>query len=137
MEEEEHATAVNGNECDNTETVTASPIDTFACQHIVHSPTVPLGLLHKDHSDNEDDTDVHVRESPAQLPTPGSKFPETKFILHDPNTNTGTNEGQATNVTLSLSKLLEFLNTSFKCRSCNSAQAKKFTLERYGIASSI
>jgi hypothetical protein len=137
MEEVEHATAIDGNECNDTEKVTPSPIDTFACHRIVCSPTVPLGLLHKDHSDNEDDTDVHARELPAQLPTSDSKFPETKFILHDPHANTGTNEGQATNVTLPLSKLLEFLNTSFKCRSCNSAQAKKFTIERYRIASSI
>jgi hypothetical protein len=137
MEEEEHAAAVDGNECDDTETVKPAPIDTFARQRIVHSPTVPFGLLHKDHSDNADDTDVHVRELPAQLLASASKFPETKFILHDPNTNTSMNEEQATNVTLPLSKLLEFLNTSFKCGSCNSAQAKKITLERYGIASSI
>jgi hypothetical protein len=75
MEEEEDATAVDGNECDTIETVTPSPIDTSAPQRNVHSPTVPLGLLHKDHSDNEDDTDVHVSESPM----PASKFPETKF----------------------------------------------------------
>jgi hypothetical protein len=78
MEEEEHATAVDGNKCNDTETVTPSQIDTFACQYTVHSPTVPLGLLHKDHSDNEDDTDVRVREARAQLLTSGSKFPESK-----------------------------------------------------------
>jgi hypothetical protein len=81
MEEDGHATAVDGNECGDTETVTPSPIDTFACQHIVHSPSVPLGLLHKDHSDNEDDTDVQVRESPAQLLTSGSKLNSFFMIL--------------------------------------------------------
>jgi hypothetical protein len=95
---------------------------------------VPLELLHKDHSNNKDDTDIRVSELPAQLLTLASKFPETQFILCDP-TNTSMNEQQVTAITLSLSKLLEFLNTSFKCCSCNSAQAKKFTLERYGIAS--
>jgi hypothetical protein len=68
---------------------------------------VPLGLLYKDHSDNKDDTNVHVSEPAAQLPTFASKFPRTQFILRDPITNTSTNEIQATNVTLPLSELLE------------------------------
>jgi hypothetical protein len=130
MAEEEDATPVDGNECDNTETVTSSLIDTFACQSIVHIPTVRLGLQHKDYSNNKDDTDVHVSQLAAQLPRSASrKFTETQFILNDP-TNTSMNELQATKVTLPLSKSLEFMNTSFKCRSCNSAEAKTFTIRK-------
>jgi hypothetical protein len=124
--DEEHATSEEPKQCDAIVTP-ASPDATLGRPTDVLSPTLQLGLLHKDHSD--DDSDEHVSEPAASL-VPSSAFPETKFVLT-------RDELQVTNVTLPLSKLLEFLETSFKCRSCNSVEGKKFTQERYGIATSI
>jgi hypothetical protein len=80
---------------------------------------------------------IQLSSDLAQLPTSASKLPEMKLILFFNSTNMNSNQQQITKVTLPLSKLLDFMNSSFKCHSCNSFEGKKITLERYGIASTI
>jgi hypothetical protein len=117
---------------------------------VAATPSVALGCLHKDHSDDENDLDDEndsIESFTDLTPTPqpsldepvaatkpsSSLFPATSFLI-DPNVR--NEKIPITNVMLPLSKLIEFMNDSFKCRSC-SAVGKSFVVERYGIAASL
>jgi hypothetical protein len=132
MEEDEDETPDEVDNCVYLQTVT--PDETVGQQSGICSPTLQLGLLHKDYSDDNsessDDPPIQPPSAPARLPSSTSQFPETQFQLP-------SSELQMTNVTLPLSKLHDFVDSLFKCRSCSSAKGKKITVERYGIATII
>jgi transcription elongation factor Elf1 len=132
MDDDKDETPDEFYDCVDPETVT--PDGTVGQQPGICSPTPQLGLLHKDYSDDNsessDDPPIQPPSAPARLPSSIAQFPQTLFELP-------SSQLQMTNVTLPLSKLHEFMDSSFKCRSCNSAKGKQFSLERYGIATSL
>ena len=115
--------------------------------------TLPtLGVHHKDYSDDDTmlpATHLGINVAPTNatvLPQDSSSdestiqkkgsFPATSFII-DPSKEDSTKHVPIQNITIPLSKLIEFMHNSFKCRSCNSFTLKQFTVERYGIATSL
>jgi hypothetical protein len=101
---------------------------------------IGAAILHKDHSDDDSvlfgDHVIQLSSNLAQLPNLLQSFPKRSSFFFFKYMNMNSNELQITKITLPLSKFIEFMNSSFKCHSCNSVEGK-IMLERYGIASSI
>jgi hypothetical protein len=129
--------------------VTPSNGDGQRVGRVVDTPEVRLGALHVDHSDD----DASQSECPPNAPTtPAANteaedqepeetekkkaFPKTLFTL-DASNNYNTASVPIQNVILPLSKLISFFNESFGCRSCRSVAPKKYTIERWGVATSL
>jgi hypothetical protein len=84
------------------------------------------------HEEADDEPDI---DSAAAEATMKACFPATSFDF-DPS-SFDTSNTPITNVVIPLSKLLEFIHSSFACKVCKSPKHKKITVERYGIASSL
>jgi hypothetical protein len=128
--------------------VTPTADESFESATPVDTTVVALGVYHLDHSDDERGETV---DSPIDLSCLGSSspvespfatltkirtFPMTKFIV-DGNNNYSTDDIPITNVILSLSKLINYCQSSFQCQNCHSVSGKSYTVERYGVASSL
>jgi hypothetical protein len=113
--------------------VTPSPGVTIRSVRGRESPTgtINLGANHQDHSDAEDTSSIE-EAPPTKKPKP---FPTTLFTIV-PSTYK-EEDLPITNISLPLSKLIQFLDASFKCRKCSQSTKKKFSIERYGIAMSM
>jgi hypothetical protein len=122
-------------------TVTLILGETVTSERPIDTPVVALEDCHHDHLDDDksESADSLIALSspmlvPANATPPTMKRKRTclsqslllmeKLVI-------------ITNVTFPLSKLIHFCHTSFKCRNCNSVMGKKFTIRRYGIASSL
>ena len=103
--------------------VTPSPGVTIGSVRGRESPTgtLNLGANHQDHSDAKDTSSVD-EAPPTKKPKP---FPATLFTLV-PSTYK-EEDLPITNISLPLSKLISFLDASFKCHKC-SQSAKKHSV---------
>jgi hypothetical protein len=131
--DEDGSDAGDGSLGELLETVTPSPSALPGSTPAgVDSPTVQLGVRHKDNSDDESEPAVAATSGPASKRT---FFPKTSFTIDPSNYN--ESDLPSTNIILPLSKLIKFMDESFKCRKCHSALKKQFVIEKYGIATSI
>jgi hypothetical protein len=107
------------------------------------SPTLFLGENHRSYSDGGEDNhgdEVAADEVAAgeitEQELPAASFLEMEFII-DENSNYSTVNVPMSNILLPLSKFIYFCNSSFKCRECNAKRGYCYTVERYGIATSL
>jgi hypothetical protein len=119
--------------------VTPTAFEDIDSAGFVDTAVVALGVHHQDHLDDERgetvDSPIDLSrlgssspvESPVATLTKKRTFPTTKFIV-DRNNNYSTDDIPITNVTLPLSKLINFCQSSFKCRNCHSVSGKSYTL---------
>jgi hypothetical protein len=102
----------------------------------IDTPVVALGDHHWDHSEDERSVLIDslinlsclrmitANESPVSTLKKKRTFPITKFIV-DGNNIYSMDHIPITNVTLPLSKLIKFCQSSFKCRNCHSVLGKQ------------
>jgi hypothetical protein len=84
------------------------------------------------HEEADDEPEI---DSAAAAATMKASFPATSFVFD--RSNYDTSYTPITNVVIPLSKLLDFIQSSFCCKICRSPKHKTITVERYGIASSL
>jgi hypothetical protein len=94
--------------------------------HVIETPTLDPYVMHKDHSDSKD----VLTEDPEPPAKKSKLFPETLFIIVPSSRRNCTSHVPIMNITLPLSKLINFINTSFKCCKCHNQNNKKIMVER-------
>jgi hypothetical protein len=108
---------------------------------------VPFTVDHSDDDASQSDDPIKVPSAPspdtdAEAHDPKEAtdkkkvFPKTLFTL-DLSNDYNTASVPITNVTLPLTMSISFFNDLFGCNSCCSIGCKKYTVKRYGVATSL